>query len=135
MSRAEPAGLAEVTTNYVSRLEGEGSPGIDPVARLAHALGVPVADLLPTAPDWDDLAVTRRKARELFDELVGSEDRAVLLLLTQAMARLSEAGHARPRKARIAAVGACLRKLLMIAYGVLKNLFPFDPLWGRKKPA
>jgi hypothetical protein len=79
-----------------------------------------------------------------FDELVGSEDKAVLLLLTQAMARLSKAGHARLRKAlylptltairfnpllggfidrlvaagksRMAAVGACLRKLLMIAW-------------------
>jgi transposase len=35
-------------------------------------------------------------------------------------------------KARMAAVGACMRKLLMIAYGVLKNQVPFDPLWGRK---
>lgn len=35
-------------------------------------------------------------------------------------------------KSRMAAVGACMRKLLMIAYGVLKNRVPFDPLWGRK---
>jgi hypothetical protein len=35
----------------------------------------------------------------------------------------------------MAAVGACMRKLLMIAYGVLKNRVPFDPSWGRKKPA
>ena len=30
-------------------------------------------------------------------------------------------------KARMAAVGACMRKLLMIAYGVLKHRTPFDP--------
>ena len=30
-------------------------------------------------------------------------------------------------KSRMAAVGACLRKLWMIAYGVLKNRVPFDP--------
>src|SRR5262249_55128183 len=32
-------------------------------------------------------------------------------------------------KARMAAVGACMRKLLIIAYGVLKNCTPFDPSW------
>jgi transcriptional regulator with XRE-family HTH domain len=59
-----------VTTNYVSRLEGGGAaPGIDLAARLALALGVPVADLLPTEPD---LAVTRRQARKMFDELLAS---------------------------------------------------------------
>lgn len=38
-------------------------------------------------------------------------------------------------KTRMAAVGACMRKLLMIAYGVLKNRVPFDPSWGRKMPS
>jgi hypothetical protein len=37
-------------------------------------------------------------------------------------------------KAKMAAVGACLRKLLMIAYGVLKNRTPFDPSWATKSP-
>jgi hypothetical protein len=44
--------------------------------------GVPVADLLPLTPDSDDLAVTRQQAKRLFDELLKSGDRAVLLLLT-----------------------------------------------------
>jgi transposase len=35
-------------------------------------------------------------------------------------------------KAKMAAVGACLRKLLLIAYGVLKNHTPFDPSWASK---
>ena len=35
-------------------------------------------------------------------------------------------------KARMAAVGACMRKLLMIAYGVLKSRTPFDPSRGPK---
>ncbi len=92
MSQAELARQAEVTTNYISRLEGGGAaPGIDLAARLALALGVPVADLLPTTADLDDLAVTRKQAKKLFDELLQSEDRAVLLLLTQLLARLSEA--------------------------------------------
>jgi transposase len=74
--------------------------------------------------------------------------------------RLSKAGNARLRKAlylptltairfnpllkafferllaagkpRMAAVGACMRKLLMICYGVLKSRTPFDPDWSKK---
>jgi len=38
-------------------------------------------------------------------------------------------------KARLAAVGACMRKLLMIAYGVLKSRVPFDPSWAPKQPS
>jgi hypothetical protein len=37
--------------------------------------GVPVADLLLTTPAPDDLAVTRQRARRLFDGLLRSEDR------------------------------------------------------------
>src|SRR3954464_6084803 len=92
MSQAELAGQAAVTTNYVSRLEGGGAaPGIDLVARMATALGVPVAELLPTGPAPEDLAVIRQQAQRLFDSLLESEDRAVLTLLTQLLARLSEA--------------------------------------------
>lgn len=35
-------------------------------------------------------------------------------------------------KAKMAALGACMRKLLMIAYGVLKSRTPFDPRKGSK---
>ena len=35
-------------------------------------------------------------------------------------------------KAKMAALGVCLRKLLMIAYGVLKSRTPFDPSRGAK---
>ena len=42
--------------------------------------------------------------------------------------RLVEAG-----KPRMQAVGACMRKLVMICYGVLKNRAPFDPEWASKK--
>jgi transposase len=76
-------------------------------------------------------------------------------------ARLSKAGNARLRKAlylptltavrfnpilkaffgrlvaagkpRMQAVGACMRKLVMLCYGVLKNRQPFDPAWASKK--
>jgi transposase len=37
-------------------------------------------------------------------------------------------------KARMAAVGAYMRKLLMLCYGVLKSRTPFDPSWALKPP-
>jgi len=33
-------------------------------------------------------------------------------------------------KAPMQAIGACMRKLVMICYGVLKNRTPFDPNWS-----
>ena len=42
-------------------------------------------------------------------------------------ARLVAAG-----KAKMATLGACMRKLLMIAYGVLTSRTPFDPSRGAK---
>jgi hypothetical protein len=42
-------------------------------------------------------------------------------------ARLLAAG-----KPKMRAVGACLRKLVMICFGVLKRRRPFDPEWASK---
>lgn len=55
------------------------------------ALGVQIADLLPTTQHLDDLDVTRKQAMKLFDELLRSDDRAAMLVLTQVLARLAEA--------------------------------------------
>lgn len=44
-------------------------------------------------------------------------------------ARLVAAG-----KPKMQAVGACMRKLVMICYGVLKNRRPFDPQWASRIP-
>lgn len=93
MTQAELASQAQVTMNYISRLEGGGAAaGIDLAARLATALGVTIADLLPmpTVPP-EELTVMREQAQKLFASLLESEDRAVLSLLTQLLARLSEA--------------------------------------------
>ena len=49
-------------------------------------------------------------------------------LLKEVFARLVGAG-----KPKMQAVGACLRKLVMLCYGVLKNRAPFDPAWASKK--
>jgi transposase len=49
-------------------------------------------------------------------------------LLRGFFARLVAAG-----KPKMQAVGACMRKLVMICYGVLKNRAPFDARWASKK--
>ena len=41
--------------------------------------------------------------------------------------RLVDAG-----KPKMQAIGACMRKLVMICYGVLKNRTPFDPNWSSR---
>jgi transposase len=48
-------------------------------------------------------------------------------LLRSFFARLVAAG-----KPKMQAVGACMRKLVMLCYGVLKNRQPFDPDWSKK---
>lgn len=91
MTQAQLAERAEVTLSYITRLEaGTSAPGIDLAARLAAALGTPIADLLPTDPPPDELAVLRDQARRLFDNVVATEDRDVLTLVNQFLARLVE---------------------------------------------
>src|SRR4051794_37099068 len=35
-------------------------------------------------------------------------------------------------KPKMQAIGACMRKLVMLAYGVLKDRAPFDPAWSSR---
>jgi hypothetical protein len=48
---------------------------------------------LPTTPDLSDLDVTRKHAKKLFEELLRSEDRAVMLVLTQVLRQHSLTLH------------------------------------------
>jgi transcriptional regulator with XRE-family HTH domain len=94
LTQTQLAEEAHVALSYITRLEsGSSAPGIDLVARLAGALGTTVADLLPTAPPPDDLAVLRSNAKRLFAALLQTEDRETLSLLNQLLARLSETGR------------------------------------------
>ncbi len=94
LTQAQLAEQAEITVSYITRLEnGSSAPGIDLVARLAAALGTTVADLLPTTPPPDDLAVLRQRARTLLDTLLLTEDRETLALVNQFLARIIETGR------------------------------------------
>jgi hypothetical protein len=59
----------------------------------------------------------------------GLTSRAHFTLLKAFFDRLVAAG-----KPRMQAVGACMRKLVMICYGVLRNRAPFDPNWSSRIP-
>jgi transcriptional regulator with XRE-family HTH domain len=95
MTQAELSRRAEVSEAYIGRLErGRAAPGIDLVAKLAHALGAAAAELLPGTTQPDAVAVLREQARKLFNDLIRTEDRATLSLLSQFLARLSETAPA-----------------------------------------
>ena len=91
LTQAELARRAEVTVNYVGRLEAAGAaPGIDLLGRLAAALGTTAADLLPADPPPDPADTLRREARRLFEVLVTAADRDTLQLLVPLLARLGD---------------------------------------------
>lgn len=91
MSQATLAERAGLTSSYLGRLErGLSSPGIDMVERLAEALGMTAADLLPaTAKPADAVAVLREEARRVFNEVLESNDEITITLAVQVLARLS----------------------------------------------
>lgn len=92
LSQAQLAEAATITPTYVTRLEaGASAPNVDTVARLAEALGVGVADLLPAAAPADPTARIRDQARRLAAALIDGADRDTLLMLCPLLARLAEA--------------------------------------------
>ena len=91
MTQAELARAAHVTTSYIGRLESAGSaPGIDLVQRLATALGISIADLLPASPPTDTRTLLADQAAQLFKSLLAAADRETLLMLCPLLARLNE---------------------------------------------
>ena len=122
-------------------------PGVGPVAATA---------ILAELPDPARFATAQQAAA--YAGLAPREYRSGTSVKKRT--RLSKAGNARLRKAldlpaltatrfnplvaafyerlvtagkpKMAAIGACMRKLLMIAYGVLKSRTPFDPAKGSK---
>jgi len=96
MTQVELAGRAEVTPTYLSKLEGAGAAsGIDLVGKLATALGVPVADLLPDDSSPDPMTVSRDQARKLFENLLKTADAQTFALLNPFLALLAESSGKR----------------------------------------
>jgi transcriptional regulator with XRE-family HTH domain len=91
-SQAELAARSAVAATYVTKLEsGASAPQVDTVARLAAALGVGIADLLPDDAPADPTSALREQARRLAAEVIAAADRETLQLLCPLLARLGEA--------------------------------------------
>jgi transcriptional regulator with XRE-family HTH domain len=91
MTQAQLAREATITVPYVSRLEnGNIAPGIDLAERLARALGVPVAELLPAEPPPDRQEFLRQQARRLCDDLIPTADLETLQLMVPLLSRLAD---------------------------------------------
>jgi len=93
MTQAELARASHVSAVYIGRLESGGAaPGIDLIDRVAQALSVTVADLLPATSSPDTTAQLRERVRLLSDRLTQGADRETLALAAQFLARLTETG-------------------------------------------
>jgi len=91
MTQADLARQAKVTLSYIGKLEaGLSAPGIDLVERLATALGVSFAEMVPQTETPDTEAVLREQARTLTATLVEGADRETLQMLNPLLARLLE---------------------------------------------
>jgi transcriptional regulator with XRE-family HTH domain len=96
MTQADLAGRAEVTPTYMSKLERAGAaPGIDLVEKLATALGVGIAELLPVGSSTDAEAVSREQARKLFESVMKNADLQTFALLNPLLAMLAESAGKR----------------------------------------
>lgn len=96
MTQAELAHKASLATSHIWKLESGGSaPGIDVVDRLAKSLSTSVTDLLPSEPH-DTTTVLREQAKHLFDVIIESNNKDVLLALNPMLACLVESIRRRP---------------------------------------
>jgi len=83
MSQQELARRAQISVPYAGRLERvEAAPGIDLLDRLARALEVSPADLMPTtAPQ--PLQLLRQQAESRFKTVLAKSDPATLMMLRE----------------------------------------------------
>src|SRR5262245_24373934 len=96
LTQADLAKRAEVTATYVSKLESAGAaPGIDLVEKLATALGVGLADLIPSKQPGDPEAVAREQAKHLFEALMKTADLQTFALLNPFLVLLVESAGRR----------------------------------------
>jgi len=94
MTQRDLARESQLTESYVSRLENAAiAPGIDLVARIARALGSPIAELLPPVEARHDasLSVATDQAKRLFEQVLKTRDPSFVFLLAQFLALLAEA--------------------------------------------
>lgn len=89
LTQLDLATAAGISVAYVGRLEAaNASCTLDIVEKIAKALAVSVADLLPMLDPPDLTAQLRERVRSLTERLAESADRETLALAAQFLARL-----------------------------------------------
>ena len=123
----------------------ESIPGIGRQTATTILAELPAADRLASAEsaaaycglaprEFKSGASVRKKTR--LSKTGNTRLRKALFLPTQTAVRFNPLLRgfferlAKSGKSKMAAIGACMRKLIMLCYGVLKNRSPFDPHWG-----
>jgi transcriptional regulator with XRE-family HTH domain len=90
MTQVELARKAGITVAYVSRLELAGAtPGIDLVANIAVALGVPTAELLPVEIP-DSAPILRAQVTARLQSIINRADTATLAMLAPLLAVIDD---------------------------------------------
>lgn len=90
MTQAELARKAGITVAYASRLEQAGAtPGIDLVASIAVALGVPTAELLPVEIP-DSATILRAQVSSRVQSILRRADSATLAMLAPLLAVIDD---------------------------------------------
>lgn len=90
LSQADLAKRAGSTASYLGRLErAEREPGIDLALRLARALGVSLADLLPLSKSGR-IPLLKEQAKEHFEQILATDDEPALAILNTWLALLAE---------------------------------------------
>jgi transcriptional regulator with XRE-family HTH domain len=91
LTQSELAERAELSTNYVNRLEAAGAaPGIDTLERLADALKTTAHDLLPAREPPDRMAAAAARSRDLLERVINNPEPELILALVPILTRLAE---------------------------------------------
>jgi transposase len=125
----------------------ESVPGVGRQTATTILAELPAVERLPSAEaaaaycglsPREFTSGTSVKKRTRLSKAGNARLRKALFLPTQTAVRFNPVLEAffeklvKAGKPRMQAIGACMRKLVMICYGVLKNRQPFDPKWSSR---
>jgi transcriptional regulator with XRE-family HTH domain len=91
MTQLDLATAACISVAFIGRLEaGAASCTVEVLDKIARALAVNIADLLPSTSPPDTTAQLQERVRSLADRLVQKADQQTLSLAAQLLARLND---------------------------------------------
>ena len=125
----------------------ESVPGVGRQTATTILAELPAVDRLPSAESAaaycglsprEFTSGTSVKRRTRLSKTGNARLRKALFLPTQTAVRFNPLLKCffeklvKANKPRMQAIGVCMRKLVMVCYGLLKNRTPFDPKWSSR---